>query len=61
MILVRNFYLLKTDEGQLSVNKRVVLSGNNLIGAKPFFDNQLNQTTVNILLWIEQVLKNLQE
>jgi preprotein translocase subunit SecD/SecD/SecF fusion protein len=37
-------------DAQLSVSKRVVLSGNNLISAKPFFDNQLNQTTVNLTL-----------
>ena len=37
-------------EEQLSVNKRVVLSGNNLISAQPSFDNQNNQTTVNISL-----------
>jgi len=37
-------------DGQLSVNKRVVLSGNNLISAQPSFDNQNNQTTVNISL-----------
>ena len=37
-------------DGQLSVNKRVVLSGNNLISAKPSFDNQNNRSTVNISL-----------
>ena len=37
-------------ESQLSVSKRVVLSGNNLISAQPSFDNQNNQTTVNISL-----------
>jgi protein-export membrane protein SecD len=37
-------------DAQLSVSKRVVLSGNNLISAKPFFDNQLNRTTVNLTL-----------
>ena len=38
------------NESQLSVSKRVVLSGNNLISAQPSFDNQNNQTTVNISL-----------
>jgi len=37
-------------EDQLSINKRVVLSGNNLISAQPSFDNQNNQSTVNISL-----------
>ena len=44
------FLSFENSDGQLSVNKRVVLSGNNLISAKPFFDNQLNQTTVNLTL-----------
>jgi len=44
------FLSFENSDGQLSVNKRVVLSGNNLIGAKPFFDNQLNRTTVNLTL-----------
>ena len=38
------------NENKLSVSKRVVLSGNNLISAQPSFDNQSNQTTVNISL-----------
>ena len=42
-------YFENRDE-QLRVSKRVVLSGNNLISAKPFFDNQLNRTTVNLTL-----------
>ena len=37
-------------EGQLSVSKRIVLSGDNLINATPTFDNQINQSTVNISL-----------
>ena len=44
------FLSFEDSEGQLSVNKRVVLSGNNLISAQPSFDNQNNQTTVNISL-----------
>ena len=38
------------NENQLTVSKRVVLSGNNLISAQPSFDSQSNQTTVNISL-----------
>jgi len=38
------------EEEKLSVSKRVVLSGDNLINAKPSFDNQNNQTTVNFSL-----------
>ena len=37
-------------EAKLSVNKRVILSGNNLISAKPSFDNRNNQSTVVISL-----------
>jgi len=37
-------------EGQLSISKRVVLSGDNLITAQPSFDNQNNQNTVNFSL-----------
>jgi len=44
------FLSFENRDAQLSVSKRVVLSGNNLISAKPFFDHQLNQTTVNITL-----------
>ena len=33
---------------KLSISKRVVLSGDNLINAKPTFDNQNNMATVNI-------------
>ena len=40
----------ESSEDKLSVNKRVILSGNNLISAKPSFDNQNNQSTVNISL-----------
>ena len=40
----------ESSEDKLSVNKRVILSGNNLITAKPSFDNQNNQSTVNISL-----------
>ncbi len=32
---------------QLNISKRVILSGDNLINAQPFFDNQNNQTVVN--------------
>jgi len=35
---------------KLSINKRVVLSGDNLISAKPSVDNQNNQATVNFSL-----------
>ena len=38
------------NENQLTISKRVVLSGNNLISAQPSFDSQSNQTTVNISL-----------
>jgi len=44
------FLSYEDSEAQLSVSKRVVLSGNNLISAQPSFDNQNNQTTVNISL-----------
>ena len=37
-------------DGTLSVNKRIVLSGNNLISAKPSFDSRNNQSTVVISL-----------
>ena len=37
-------------EGQLSISKRVVLSGDNLITAQPSFDNRNNQNTVNFSL-----------
>ena len=42
--------LFEDNESKLYVNKRVVLSGNNLISAQPSFDNQTNQATVNISL-----------
>tara|TARA_Y100000590_G_scaffold435924_1_gene555926 strand:- start:2156 stop:3709 length:1554 start_codon:yes stop_codon:yes gene_type:complete len=35
---------------KLSINKRVVLSGDNLVSAKPSFDSQNNQATVNFSL-----------
>jgi len=44
------FLSYEDSEAQLSVSKRVVLSGNNLIAAQPRFDNQNNQNTVNISL-----------
>ena len=44
------FLSYEDSEAQLSVSKRVVLSGNNLISAQPSFDNQNNQSTVNISL-----------
>ena len=37
-------------DGTLGVNKRIVLSGNNLISAKPSFDSRNNQSTVVISL-----------
>ena len=37
-------------DDKLNVSKRVALSGNNLISAQPSFDNQNNQSTVNISL-----------
>ena len=37
-------------DGTLSVNKRIILSGNNLISAKPSFDSRNNQSTVVISL-----------
>ena len=44
------FLSYENSEDKLSVNKRVVLSGNNLISAQPSYDNQNNQSTVNISL-----------
>ena len=44
------FLSFEDSEGQLSVSKRVVLSGDNLINAQPSFDNQNNQNTVNFSL-----------
>ena len=38
------------NQNQLNISKRVILSGDNLISAKPSFDNRNNQTTVNISL-----------
>ena len=38
------------DGNKLNVSKRVILSGNNLINAKPAFDSQNNQATVNITM-----------
>ena len=37
-------------EQQLNISKRILLSGDNLITAKPSFDNQNNETTVNFSL-----------
>lgn len=37
-------------EQQLNISKRILLSGDNLITAKPSFDNQNNVTTVNFSL-----------
>ncbi len=42
--------LFENSNQQLKINKRVVLSGSNLINATPSFDNQNNQTTVNFTL-----------
>ena len=44
------FLSYEDSEAQLSVSKRVVLSGDNLIKAQPSFDNRNNQSTVNISL-----------
>ena len=35
---------------QLNISKRILLSGDNLVTAKPSFDNQNNETTVNFSL-----------
>ena len=37
-------------EQQLNISKRILLSGDNLITAKPSFDNRNNETTVNFSL-----------
>ena len=37
-------------EQQLNISKRILLSGDNLVSAKPSFDNQTNETTVNFSL-----------
>ena len=37
----------ENSEQQLNVNKRIILSGDNLINAKPTIDNQNNQTVVS--------------
>ena len=37
-------------EQKLNISKRILLSGDNLITAKPSFDNQNNETTVNFSL-----------
>ena len=50
MILDQNFYFLKMDTTQLRVNKRVVMSGDNLINARPTFDNINNETIVSFTL-----------
>ncbi len=44
------FVFYENSDEKLKINKRVVLSGDNLINAKPSFDNQNNQTTVNFSL-----------
>ena len=44
------FLSYEDNDSQLSVSKRVVLSGDNLISAQPTFDNQNNQSTVSISL-----------
>ena len=44
------FLSYEDSEAQLSVSKRIVLSGNNLINATPSFDNRINQSTVSISL-----------
>ena len=38
------------DKAQLSINKRVIMSGDSLINAQPAFSNQTNETTVNFTL-----------
>ena len=40
----------ENSEIQLNISKRILLSGDNLINAKPSFDNQNNETTVNFSL-----------
>ena len=40
----------ENSELQLNISKRILLSGDNLINAKPSFDNQNNETTVNFSL-----------
>ena len=37
-------------KSQLNVNKRIVMSGDNLVNAKPTFDNKLNETIVSFSL-----------
>ena len=44
------FLSYEDSEAQLSVSKRVVLSGDNLVNAKPAFDNQTNEATVSFSL-----------
>jgi len=44
------FLFFEDNANQLSISRRVILSGNNLISAQPSFDTQTNQTTVNISL-----------
>ena len=48
---MRAFYSKDTNES-IMVNKRIILSGDNLIDAQPSFDN-LNNETVVVFLWIE--------
>ena len=40
----------ENNEDKLTINKRVVLSGDNLINAKPTLDNQTNEATVTFTL-----------
>jgi len=44
------FLFFENSENKLNISKRIVLSGDNLMSAKPSFDNRNNQTTVNLTL-----------
>ena len=45
--LAPNLLTFENNEDQLNISKRVILSGDNLINAKPTIDNQNNQTVVS--------------
>jgi len=40
----------ENETGELNVNKRIIMSGDNLVNAKPSFDNQNNETIVSFTL-----------
>ena len=42
--------LFENSEDELNVSKRIILSGDNLLSAKPNFDNRANQTVVSFTL-----------